>query len=110
MKLLKHVLDFYIYQIVNIDKMQYGCVPDRGTTDAIFVVRKLQKCIAANKQLNFAFIDLGKDFHRVPRKVLWWALRSLNVKEGAVSVSPRACTPMPEAVCWLIVSTVGSFA
>ena len=67
--------------------MQFGFVPGRGTTDAIFIVRQLQeKYIAAKKPLYFAFVDLEKAFDRVPRKVLWWALRSLGVEEWAVRV------------------------
>ena len=34
----------------------------------------------------FAFVDLETVFHRVPRKVLWWALRSLGVEKWAVYV------------------------
>ena len=87
MKLLERVLDFYIREMVNIDEMQFAFVPGRGTTDAIFIVRQLQeKYIAANKRLYFAFVDLEKAFDRVPRKILWWALRSLGVEEWAVRV------------------------
>ena len=57
---------------------QFGFVPGRGTTDAIFVVRQLQeKFQAANKRLYMAFVDLEKAFDRVLRKVIWWALRKL---------------------------------
>ena len=38
------------------------------------------------KPLYFAFVDLEKAFDGVPRKVLWWALRSLGVEEWAVRV------------------------
>ena len=31
-----------------------------------------------------AFIDLEKAFDRVPRKVIWWALRKLGVEEWVV--------------------------
>ena len=87
MKLLERVLDFQIRQMVNIDEMQYGFVPGRGTTDAIFIVRQLQeKYLAAKKPLYFAFVDLEKAFDRVPRSVLWWALRSVGVEEWAVRV------------------------
>ena len=59
----------------------------RALSDAIFIMRQLQeKHIAANKPLYFAFVDLEKAFDRVPRKVLWWVLRSLGVEEWAVRV------------------------
>ena len=64
------------------DRDQFGFVPCRGTTDTIFVVRQLQeKYLAANKRLYMAFIDLEKAFDRVPKKVIWWALRKLGVEE-----------------------------
>ena len=73
--------------MVNIDEMQYGFVPGRGTTDAIFVTRQLQeKFIAAGKPLYFAFVDLEKAFDHVPRSVLRWAFRSVGVEEWAVQV------------------------
>ena len=61
MKLLEWVLDFFICEMVNIDEMQFGCVPGRGTTDTIFIVRQLQeKYSAAQKLLYFAIVDLGR--------------------------------------------------
>ena len=33
-----------------------------------------------------AFVDLEKAFDRVPREVVWWALRYLGVEEWMVSV------------------------
>ena len=46
-----------IRNMVDIDEMQFGFVPIRGTTDAIFIVRQLQeKYIAAKKPLYFAFV------------------------------------------------------
>ena len=60
----------------------------RCTTDAIVVVRQLQeKYLAANMRLYMAFVDLGKAFDRVPRKVIWWALRKLGVEEWIVQQS-----------------------
>ena len=33
-----------------------------------------------------AFVDLEKAFDRVPREVVWWALRCLGVEEWLVTV------------------------
>ena len=78
-------MDGLIRQLVSIDDSQFGFIPGRGTTDAIFVVRQLQeKYLAASKRLYMASIDLEKTFDRVPRKVIWWALRKLGVEEWTV--------------------------
>ena len=36
-------MDGLIRQVVSVDDSQFGFVPGRGTTDAIFVVRQLQE-------------------------------------------------------------------
>ena len=65
--------------------MQFGFMPGRGTTDAIFILRQLQeKHLAKNKKLYFAFVDLEKAFDRVPRKVIWWAMQKLGIEEWIV--------------------------
>ena len=40
--------------------------------------------MAKNKELWIAFVDMEKAFDRVPREVLWWALRRLGVEEWIV--------------------------
>ena len=85
MKVQERIVDGLIRQLVLIDDAQFGFIPGRGTTDAIFVVRLLQeKYLAANKRLYMAFVDLEKAFDRVPRKVIWWARRKLGVEEWIV--------------------------
>ena len=69
MNVLERIMDG---QLVSIDDSQFGLVPGRGTTDAIFVVRQLQeKYLAAQKRPYMAFIDREKTFDQVPRKVIW---------------------------------------
>ena len=43
MKVLERIMDGLIRQVVSIDDSQFGFVPGRGTTDAVFVVRQLQE-------------------------------------------------------------------
>ena len=63
MKILERIVDGLIRQLVSIDDSQFGFVPSRGTTDAIFVVRQLQeKYLAEDKRLYMAFVDLKKAF------------------------------------------------
>ena len=84
MKLAEHVLEIQIRQMININEIQFGFVPGRGTTDVIFIIHQLQeKYLAINKPLYLAFLDLEKAFDCVPRKVIWWAMRKLGVEEWA---------------------------
>ena len=80
MKAFERILEGLIRKQVSIDDMQFGFMPGRGTTDAIFIARQVQeKFIAKNKTLYFAFIDLEKAFDPVPRTVVRWALRKVDV-------------------------------
>ena len=96
-------MDGLIRQMVSINDSQFGFIPGRGTTEANFVVRQLQeKYLAANKRLYMAFVDLEKVFDRVPRKVIWWALRKLCVEEWIVRLvqgiyaNARSCVRVGE--------------
>ena len=100
MKVLERIVDSLIRQMVAIDYSQFGFVPGRGTTDAIFVVRQLQeKYLAANKRLYMAFVDLEKAFDQVPRKVIWWALRKLGVEEWIVRLVQGMYANVRSHVC-----------
>ena len=66
----------------------------------IFVVRQLQeKYLAANKRLYMAFVDLEKAFDRVPRKVIWWALRKLGVEGWIVRLMQGMYANARSRVC-----------
>ena len=87
MKVTERIVNVFIRQLVSIDNSQFGIIPGRGTTDAIFVIMQLQeKYLAPNKRLYIAFVDLEKAFDHVPRKVIWWALRKLGVMEKIVQL------------------------
>ena len=85
LKLYERVLEVRIRQQVNIDAMQFGFMPGKGTMDAIFIARQVQeKHLAKRKDLYLAFVDLEKAFDRVPRDVVRWALRTSHVEEWLV--------------------------
>jgi hypothetical protein len=87
MKVFERVLEKRIRSSIKIDDQQFGFRPGRGTTDAIFIIRQIQeKFLGKKKELWMAFVDLEKAFDRVPREVLWWALRSLGLCEWMIKV------------------------
>ena len=82
MKVLERVLEKRIRCQVSIDNKQFGFMPGKGTTDAFFIMRQVQeKHQEKKKKLYYAFVDLEKEFDRVPRGVVRWALRTLGVDE-----------------------------
>ena len=60
-----------IEKYINIDDMQFGFMPGKGTMDAIFITRIVQERFLAKKK-DFTFVDLEKAFDRVPRQVVTW--------------------------------------
>ena len=95
MKILERIVDGLIRQLVSIDDSQFGFVPGRGTTDAIFVVRQLQeKYLAANKRLYMAFVDLEKVFDLVDAEKTWCG--GVDCATGAEDVC-KCTEPCP---CW----------
>ena len=48
MEIIERVLERRIREFVNIDSMQFGFMPGRGTTDALFVVRRIQEKYSAS--------------------------------------------------------------
>jgi len=87
MKVFERVIEKRVRRNVNLDEMQFGFRPGRGTTDAIFIVRQLQeRYLSKSRELWMAFVDLEKAFDRVLREVLWWSLRQSKVEEWIVRV------------------------
>ena len=65
--------------------MQFGFIPGRGTTDAIFILWQLEeKYLQKKKNIYSAYVDLDKAFDRVPRRILWWAIQKLRMDEWIV--------------------------
>ena len=81
------MLEPIIREQININDMQFGFMPGKGTMDAIFILRQLhEKYIMKKKDMYFIFVDLEKAFDRVPRVILWWSMRKLGVEEWLIQI------------------------
>ena len=82
MKIIEKVLEGGIQALVDFDEAQFGFMPGKGTIDALFLVRRLQKeHRAKDKRMYMCFVDLEKAFDRVPRREMEWAMRKKGLTE-----------------------------
>ena len=87
MKLWERIIEARIRKEVKIDEQQFGFMPGRSTTDAIFCVRMLlEKSTEGQKAVHCAFIDLEKAYDRVPREELWECLRLAETSECYIKI------------------------
>ena len=70
---------------MSVNEMLFGFMPDRGTIDAVLILRwLLVECHAKGKKLYMCFVDLNKSFVRVLRNVLEWAMRKKGIPKVLV--------------------------
>ena len=63
MKTVERVLERRIQTLVNLNEMQFGFIPGKGTVDAIFIVRRMQEEYQKKeKKLYVCFVDMEKAF------------------------------------------------
>ena len=85
MKVSERVIEQNIRELVDIDAMQFGFIPGKGSMDAIFIARQLQeRYLEKKKKLSFASVDLEKAFDLVSREVVKWVMRKLGVDEWSI--------------------------
>ena len=87
-KLLDHAMTIVervlerIRELGNIDSMHFGFLSERRTTDALFVVRRMQEEYRdKKKKLYMCFGILRSHFDRVPGKMMEWAMRKKDLPE-----------------------------
>ncbi|KAK3511868.1 hypothetical protein QTP70_027470 [Hemibagrus guttatus] len=87
MKLWERVVEARLRKVVEICEQQYGFMPRKSTTDAIFALRILmEKYRDGQRELHCVFVDLDKAYDRVPREELWYCMRKSGVAEKYVRV------------------------
>jgi len=75
MKLWERVIEKRLRKDILISENQFGFMPGRSTTEAIYLLIRLMELYKDRKvDLHMVFIYLKKAYDRVPREVLWGCL------------------------------------
>ena len=75
MKLWERVVEARLRREVTISEQQYGFMPRKSTTDAMFALKVLLEKYRGQKGLHCVFVDLEKAYDKVPREELWYCMR-----------------------------------
>ena len=69
-------MDRRMRQCTNIHESQFGFMPGRSTTDAIFILKqKIKKHREGQKNIRVTFIDLEKAYDSIPREEIMEILK-----------------------------------
>ena len=70
MKVVERVLVKRLCRIMSVDEMKFGFMPERGTIDAVFILRRMQEEYQVKgKKLYMCFVDLEKAFDSAKENV-----------------------------------------
>ena len=87
MKVRERIIETRLRGRVEISKQQYGFMPGKGTTDAMFALRMLmEKYREGQRELHCIFVDLEKAYDRVPREELWYCMGKSGIVEKYVQL------------------------
>jgi Reverse transcriptase (RNA-dependent DNA polymerase) len=76
MKLWERVIEHRLRKLTTVSKNQFGFMPRRSTMEVIFLIRQLMERHQEQKNdLHVIFVDLEKAYDKIPRNIMWWALK-----------------------------------
>ena len=86
-KIWERIIEDRLRDRVEISKQQYGFMPGKGITNAMFALRMLmEKYRKGQRELHCVFVDLEKASDRVPWKELWYCMRKSGIVEKYVQL------------------------
>ena len=87
MKLWERVIDQRLRGTTQISPNQFGFMPGRSTTEAIFLIRQvMERFREQKKDLHLVFIDLEKAYDKISRNIMWWSLYKYKVPSKYVTL------------------------
>ena len=75
MKIVERVLERRMQTLVNLNEMQFGFMPGKGTVDAIFIVRRMQEEYQKKDKKLYMCLLTWKKF------LIEWAIRKKGLSE-----------------------------
>ena len=87
MKIWETIIEARLRDRVEISKQQYGFMPGKETTDAMFGLRMLmEKYREGQRELHCVFVDLEKAYDRVLQEELWYCMKKSGIVEKYVQL------------------------
>ena len=87
MKLWERIVEKRLRSDLKFSNQQYGFMPGKSTTDALFALRVLmEKYREGQKELHCVFVDLEKAYDKVPREEVWYCMRKSGLAEKYVII------------------------
>ena len=87
MKLWEREVERRLRSELTFSEQQYGFMPGKSTTDALFALRVLmEKYREGQKELHYVFVDLEKGYDKVPREEVWYCMRKSGLAETYVRI------------------------